>query len=46
MYSNIQGGQEKKGTSYFPQYVDAINGKSVYEISSPEKNDTKISNFC
>ena len=25
----IQGGPEKNGTGYFPQYVDAITGISV-----------------
>ena len=25
----IQGGPEKNGTAYFPQYVDAITGTSV-----------------
>ena len=25
----IQGGQEKNGMGYFPQYVDAITGISV-----------------
>ena len=28
----------------FPQCVDAITS-TVYEVTSPEKNDTKISNF-
>ena len=26
----IQGGPEKNGTGYFPQYVDAITGISVW----------------
>ena len=33
----------KNGTGYFPQYVDAITGISVW-VTSPEKH-TKISNF-
>ena len=33
----------KNGTAYFSQYVEAII--SVYEETSPEKNDTKISNL-
>ena len=39
------GWPRKNGTAYFPQYVDAITGISVWEATSPEKNDTKISNF-
>ena len=35
---------QKNGTAYFPQYVDAITN-IVYEVASPEKNDTKITNF-
>ena len=30
--------------AYFPQYVDAITGISVYEVTSPEKYFTKITN--
>ena len=46
LYIYIQGGPENKpGTAYFPQYVDAIAGTSVYEVTSPEKHNTKISNF-
>ena len=42
----IQRGPEKNGTGYFLQYVDALTGMvSVYGITSPEKNYTKISNF-
>ena len=39
------GWPRKNGTGYFPQDVDAIKLVSVYEVTSPEKNDTKISNF-
>ena len=28
-YGTIQGGPEKNGTGYFPQYVDSITGISV-----------------
>ena len=41
----IQDGPEKNRTAYFPQYVDAITGISMYEVTSPEKNDTKINNL-
>ena len=39
------GWPRKNGTAYFPQYLDAITGITVYGVTSPEKNDTKISNF-
>ena len=42
--NHIQGGPEKNGMAYFPQYVDAITVISVWG-NSPDKNDTKISNF-
>ena len=29
IYRPVQGGPEKNGTGYFPQYVDAITGISV-----------------
>ena len=36
------GWPRKNRTAYFPQYVDAITDISVYEVTSPEQNDTKI----
>ena len=43
---NYYKGWPKNGTVYFPpQYVDTISGISVYEVTSPEQNDTKISKF-
>ena len=45
-FSRYTGWPRKNGTGYFSQYVDAITVLvSVYEVTSPEKNDTKISNF-
>ena len=42
----MQGGPEKmeRHTSQFPQYADAITILSAYGLTSPEKNDTKITN--
>ena len=40
------GGPIKNERAYFQQYVDAITaGISVYKVTSPEKNNTKINNF-
>ena len=45
-WTHIQDGPEKNGTAYFPQYVDAITGISVFmRLTSPEENYTKITNF-
>ena len=41
----IRGGPEKNGTAYFPQYLKAITGISVWGNVSWKKRIPKFSNF-